>query len=170
MYLRNVSVLVVQRHQEVLDLARFCLEAVEFKKVLSASDGKTAYDLFTKENPDIVITGWELDFHTGIELTKLIRTDARSPNKKVPIIFLTGYSTHERVKNAMFAGIHEYVIKPFNAETLCNKIESVINNPRTFVEAPDYFGPERNYKARSKGMAPTPQHQSEKPAGETVYV
>ena len=82
----------------------------------------------------------------GIELTRRIRNDSTSPNKTVPIIMLTGYSAANRIQRSRDAGATEYLAKPFTAESLVKRITYVIENPRDFILARDYFGPDRRRK------------------------
>lgn len=82
----------------------------------------------------------------GIELVENIRNSPRSPNKLTPIIFITGYGSPDRITRARDLGVTEYLIKPFTAADLAKRIAHVINAPRGFVEAPQYFGPDRRRK------------------------
>lgn len=84
---------------------------------------------------------------SGIELVNLIRTSPGSPNKFAPIIMVTGYSAVPRVAAARDMGATEFLVKPFSANDLAKRIAHVINKPRDFVEAPDYFGPDRRRKS-----------------------
>ena len=79
----------------------------------------------------------------GIELTKKIRTDPRSPNPYVPIILMTGYSAQIRVMQARDTGVTEFLVKPFTAQDLYTRIEQVIEKPRQFVDTGEFFGPDR---------------------------
>ena len=125
----------------MLDILKFSLEALGFKNIICAYDGNRGHQIFLKERPDIIITGWETEGISGLDLTKLIRSNKQLKNRQVPIVFLTGHSSESRVKQALSTGINAYVIKPFTAKRLSSTIESLINNPRDFIETPDYFGP-----------------------------
>jgi two-component system, chemotaxis family, chemotaxis protein CheY len=79
----------------------------------------------------------------GIELTREIRTSSLSTNRLVPIILLTGYNAGPRVAMARDAGVSEFMIKPFSAGDLVKRIARVVNQPRDFIDASGYFGPDR---------------------------
>ena len=70
----------------------------------------------------------------------------KAPKKDVPIIILTGYAFPSRIESARDNGITEYLIKPFTAESLAQRITHVINHPRDMVESPMFVGPDRRRK------------------------
>lgn len=109
----------------------------------AARSGQEAFKLFCKKRHDIVIADWMMDNGDGIQLTKLIRRSSDSPNKLVPIIMLTGYNSFNRVLTARDVGVTEYLVKPFTAKDIADRISYVINNPRDFIQCKDYFGPDR---------------------------
>lgn len=119
------------------------LKTLGVGQVYSASDGEAGYAAFCAYKPDIVLTDWHMEPVCGIEMIKRIRNREKSPNPTVPIILMTGYSAYPRVEEARNAGATEFLIKPFSASDLARRIAYVINKPRDFVKAPDYFGPDR---------------------------
>jgi CheY-like chemotaxis protein len=140
---QNASVLVVDDMPLMIDLTRSILEIFGFQKVLTARDGEEAFDIFCKERPDLVITDWYMDPCDGMELTAKIRKDPLSPNPYAPIILMTGYSAKLRVFEARDQGITEFLVKPFKAEDLYARLEKLIEKPRSFVDASNFFGPDR---------------------------
>jgi len=79
----------------------------------------------------------------GIDFTRMVRTAPDSPNPFVPIIMLTAHSSMERVIQARDSGVNEFLAKPVTAKGLYNRIATVIESPRQFVRASEYFGPDR---------------------------
>jgi len=84
-----------------------------------------------------------MDRLNGIEFTRMVRTDEDSPDRFVPIIMLTCYTEKARVFEARDAGVTEFMAKPVSAQSLYDRIASVIEGPRRFVEVGSYFGPDR---------------------------
>lgn len=140
---KKLTVLVAEDTQQMRKLVRDVLEALNIRNILEASNGEQAFKIMYEENPDIVITDWDMDSMDGIELTLEIRKGPLSPNRLVPIIFLTGYSSAKKVLQARDAGATEFVVKPFSAGDLAKRVAYVINRPRDFIDCGSYFGPDR---------------------------
>ena len=147
-HFEKLSVLIVEDTIPMLKLVSFVLETLGVGRIFSASEGGEGYDIFCMESPDIVITDWHMHPVNGIDLVKKIRKDPNSPNRTVPVVMMTGFSAFPRVSEARDTGVTEFLVKPFSANDLARRIAHVINQPRDFIETPDYFGPDRR---RRKG-------------------
>jgi len=79
----------------------------------------------------------------GLELTRLIRNDERSPNPFVPIIMISGHTEKYKVEAARDAGVTEFLAKPITAQNLFARIAEIVERPRAFVRCDNYFGPDR---------------------------
>ncbi len=162
-YLENVSILIVDDHDFIRSLIREILKALGCQKIKDVSSGKAAWDMVAAYNPDIIITDWEMDPMSGIELTKRLRTDPNSPSPYVPIIMITGYGEVEKVVEARDHGVTEYIIKPISAKGMFSRLHAVIENPRPFVRSDNYFGPDRRRRSiavdeeRRKVIVPEPE-------------
>ena len=139
----KLSMLVVEDMQPMQKLLVSVLEALGIKNIETASDGAAAFQSFCRYNHDIVLSDWAMTPMDGIELTRLIRKNPKSPNRLVPIILITGYSAWPRVEEARDAGVTEFLVKPFTANDIAKRIAHVINKPRDFIETQDFFGPDR---------------------------
>lgn len=139
----KLSILIVEDTAPMQKLVTSVLETLGIGRVWTAPEGQAGFDMFCKENPDIVITDWHMVPMSGIELVDKIRKDPASPNKMVPVIMMTGYSALPRVSQARDTGTTEFLVKPFSANDLARRIAYVINKPRDFIETRDYFGPDR---------------------------
>ncbi|MFN3826454.1 MAG: response regulator [Micavibrio sp.] len=140
---KKLSVLVVEDTAPMRKLITSVLETLGVGRIYSAENGERGFEMFRKENPDIVIADWHMSPMSGIELTHEIRTNALSPNRMVPIILVTGYSALNRVSEARDVGVTEFLVKPFSANDLAKRIAYVINKPRDFIDCKTYFGPDR---------------------------
>jgi DNA-binding NtrC family response regulator len=82
----------------------------------------------------------------------------------VPIVLVTGYSALIRVAQARDAGVTEFMVKPFSANDMAKRIAYVINKPRDFVDAKDYFGPDRR-RRKDPGYRGSMRRQDDKKDG-----
>ena len=139
----KLSVLVVEDTLPMLRLMNAVLGTLGIKNTFAATHGERGFEVFRKEAPDIVIADWHMEPVDGIELTQRIRRDPLSPNRMAPIILITGFSAVSRVGIARDAGVTEFMVKPFSANDLAKRLAHVINKPRDFIDAPEYFGPDR---------------------------
>lgn len=142
----RLSVLVVEDNQHMRQLIADVLKAMGVGAVYQADSGDRALSLVRTHRPDILIVDWLMEPMDGLELTRAIRSDPRSPARLAPIILMTGYSAHSRVVQARDTGVTEFLVKPFTAEALSKRIAHVINWPRDFISAPKYSGPDRRRK------------------------
>lgn len=95
------------------------LQAVGVPDATEAADGVEAVDTFSKGQFDMVLTDWNMPGKSGLEVIQ----DIRKTNKDVPIIMVTTEAEKSRVLEAIQAGVSDYLIKPFTAETLREKLE-----------------------------------------------
>jgi two-component system chemotaxis response regulator CheY len=99
---------------------------IDFNNVEDASDGGEALTKLRAGSFGLVISDWNMVPMTGLQLLQEVRADARL--KSTPFIMITAESKTENVVAAKQAGVSNYIVKPFNAETLRDKIEKVLGN------------------------------------------
>lgn len=133
----------------MLRLLSDMLHSVGFVNVHTAKDGSSALRRLHTQHVDIVICDWKMEPMNGVELLEHIRTSPDSPNRFLPIIMLTGRGERHDVEEARDGGVTEYLIKPFSAAGLFDRIKRTIDNPRKFVLASVYSGPDRRRMRRS---------------------
>jgi two-component system chemotaxis response regulator CheY len=143
---KNITVLVVEASESMFSLTKNVLLTFGVSQIYSAYDAVEGFKTFCRLNPDLVIMDWLEKPKNGLSLTKMIRTDPISPNPFVPIILMTGYSQKKRVLMARDSGITEFLVKPFTAKSLFQRIEQLVEKPRLFVRSEQYFGPDRRRK------------------------
>lgn len=120
----NIKVLIVDDYNTMLRIIRNLLNQIGFKDVEEASDGTVALEKFKKDNYGLIISDWNMEPMSGYDFLKHVRAGAT--NKDVPFIMITAESKTENVIKAKQAGVSNYIVKPFNADTLKGKIESVL--------------------------------------------
>lgn len=124
---KNMSVLIVDDYKTMLRIIKNLLKQLDFNNVDEATDGTAALEKLQNKNYGLVISDWNMEPMTGLELLKEVR-GKESENKNVPFIMITAESKTENVIAAKQAGVNNYIVKPFNAQTLKNKMTSVLGD------------------------------------------
>ena len=120
----KMKFLVVDDYNTMQRILTNLLKQLGFTNVESASDGQQALGMLNDDKFDFVISDWNMEPMTGIELLREVR--GSDSLKHLPFIMITAESKTENVVAAKQAGVSNYIVKPFNAETLKGKIASVI--------------------------------------------
>ncbi|HEU5047850.1 MAG TPA: response regulator [Rickettsiales bacterium] len=141
--LAQVGVLIADGDRRIAAIVREVMESLGFSAIHIVHDGTEAIKVMKTEKIDMLITDWRMTPMDGISLVKYLRHDKDSPNRFLPIIMLTGYVGKEHVEIARDVGVTEFVVKPFSAKTLCDRIILLIDNPRGFVMNQNFVGPDR---------------------------
>jgi two-component system chemotaxis response regulator CheY len=121
---RNIKVLVVDDYKTMTRIIRNLLKQIDVNDSDEASDGIEALAKLRAGTFDLVISDWNMQPMTGLDLLKEVRADSRL--KQTPFIMVTAESKTENVVAAKQAGVSNYIVKPFNAETLRDKITKVM--------------------------------------------
>lgn len=123
---RAMNVLIVDDYKTMLRIIRNLLKQIDFNNVEEATDGVDALAKMRSNNFGLVISDWNMAPMTGLQLLQEVRADTRL--KQTPFIMITAESKTENVVAAKQAGVSNYIVKPFNAETLKEKIEKVLGH------------------------------------------
>ena len=121
---QNLNFLVVDDFSTMRRIIKNLLHDLGYVNVTEADDGNTALPLLKGGNFDFLITDWNMPGMPGLELLKLVRADARLG--KMPVLMLTAEAKREQIVEAVQAGVSGYVIKPFTAVTLKEKIDKIL--------------------------------------------
>jgi two-component system chemotaxis response regulator CheY len=122
----NMNVLIVDDYKTMLRIIENLLKQLGFKNVHQATDGSVALKVLREVPCGLVISDWNMVPMTGLQLLKEVRADERL--KATPFIMITAESKTENVIAAKEAGVNNYIVKPFNSETLKQKISAVLGN------------------------------------------
>jgi two-component system chemotaxis response regulator CheY len=159
--IKSLGLLVVDDSQFMRKIVRNLLLNVGVKEVYEASDGIAGLEAIRTIGPDIVILDWELPLLNGAELARIVRSPGVFPMPDVPIIMLSSHGERWRVIEASRIGVNEYLVKPVSAQSLFDRMVSILAKPRPIVRLGDYYGPEpRRYFAdpiRQPVVAPAPE-------------
>ena len=123
---KSTPVLIVDDYKTMLRIIRNLLKQIQIENVEEATDGEEALHKLRSGSFGLVISDWNMAPMTGLDLLKEVRADAKLKN--TPFIMITAESKTENVVAAKQAGVSNYIVKPFNAETLRDKIEKVMGN------------------------------------------
>lgn len=121
---KNLSILIVDDYKTMLRIVRNLLKQLGFNNVEEATDGSMALQMCRAQDYGLVISDWNMEPMTGLQFLKELRADERL--KGTPFIMVTAESKTENVIAAKQAGVNNYIVKPFNAETLKKKMSAVI--------------------------------------------
>lgn len=144
--LERLRVLVIEDNQPMRALMASVLENLGVGRIFPSPSAENILDQMKEFEPDVIISDWQMEPVSGIDMTKTVRTDPTSTNPFIPIILITGYNSRKRVEQARDIGVTEFLIKPFKAQDVAKRLSHVINAPRDFVDAPAFFGPSRRRK------------------------
>ena len=119
----SIKVLVVDDFATMRKILRNVLKQIGFDDIAEAEDGAAALQILKQEKVGLVVTDWNMPNMTGLELLKKIRKDPGG--ESVPVLMVTAEGLKENVLEAVKAGVSNYVVKPFTAEVLQEKIETI---------------------------------------------
>jgi two-component system, chemotaxis family, chemotaxis protein CheY len=116
--------LVVDDFSTMRRIIKNLLHDLGYADVSEADDGNTALPMLQQGNFDFLITDWNMPGMPGLDLLKAVRADAKL--KGMPVLMLTAESKREQIVEAAQAGVNGYVIKPFTAATLKEKLDKIL--------------------------------------------
>ncbi len=149
----RLTVMVVEDNRFMRDLLCSTLAAFGIENIIAEDDGASAIRRLklSRTNPkaaglgsvDIVLADYLMPVVDGVLLLRWLRTGTGVPDRFVPLIMVSGAADREVVELARDAGVNEFLAKPYSARTLAERILLVINQPRPYILAQGYFGPDR---------------------------
>lgn len=124
---KEMKVLVVDDYKTMRRIIRNLLKQIGFNNIEEAEDGSQALQVLRAQGPfGLIISDWNMEPMTGFQLLQEVRKDETL--KKTPFIMVTAESKPENVIAAKQAGVSNYIVKPFNGETLKTKMSSVLGD------------------------------------------
>jgi len=116
--------LVVDDFSTMRRIVKNLLHDLGYPNVTEADDGKTALPMLQAGGFDFLISDWNMPGMSGLDLIKAVRSDTKLA--KLPVLMLTAEAKREQIIEAAQAGVNGYVIKPFTAETLKEKLDKIL--------------------------------------------
>lgn len=120
---KNMKVLIVDDFSTMRRIIRNLLRDLGYNNTQEADDGTTALPMLQAGGFDFVITDWNMPGMQGIDLLKAIRSDAKLA--KIPVLMVTAEQKREQIVEAAQAGVNGYIVKPFTAVTLKEKLDKI---------------------------------------------
>jgi two-component system, chemotaxis family, chemotaxis protein CheY len=119
----RMKVLVVDDFATMRKIVRNILKQIGFEDITEAEDGNAALRVIKNEPIGLVVTDWNMPNMTGLDLLREIRKDPQTAD--TPVLMVTAEGLKENVMEAVKAGVNNYVVKPFTAEVLQEKLETI---------------------------------------------
>ena len=119
----SITVLVVDDFATMRRIVKNILRQLGFENIIEADDGTTALDALKKNKIDLIVSDWNMPKMTGLELLKTVR--ASDEYKDIPFLMVTAEAQKQNVLDAVQAGVSNYVVKPFTAEQISDKLEKI---------------------------------------------
>ncbi len=120
---KNMKILIVDDFSTMRRIIKNLLRDLGFTNTDEADDGTTALPMLQTGKYDFLVTDWNMPGMTGIDLLKAVRNDSKLVN--LPVLMVTAESKREQIIEAAQAGVNGYVVKPFTAATLQEKIDKI---------------------------------------------
>ena len=120
---KNMKILVVDDFSTMRRIIKNLLRDLGFTNISEADDGQTALPMLQNGDFDFLVTDWNMPGMMGIDLLKAVRADAKLQG--MPVLMVTAEAKKDQIVEAAQAGVNGYVVKPFTAETLKEKIEKI---------------------------------------------
>ena len=119
----DTKVLVVDDFATMRRILKNVLKEMGLKKIVEADDGSAALDLLRKDKFDLIISDWNMPRMSGLELLKAVRADGSL--KDIPFVMVTAEAQKACVLQAVQAGVTNYLVKPFTADTVKEKLSQI---------------------------------------------
>ena len=120
----SINILVVDDFATMRRIMKNILKQIGFTNITEADDGTTALNELKKKKFDLIISDWNMPNMPGIELLKAVRSN--NELKSLPFLMVTAEAQKQNVIEAVQAGVSNYVVKPFTAEAISEKLEKIL--------------------------------------------
>lgn len=154
----NIAILVVDDNAFMRNLIVSTVRALGMTNVVAKSSATEAIEALkeSRRDPasagfgtiDIILSDFVMEEVDGALFLRWIRSSKQAPDRFVPFLMVSGAADQVVVESARDAGVSEFLAKPFSAKSMGDRILEVIKNPRQYVLAPGYFGPDRRRQER----------------------
>jgi two-component system chemotaxis response regulator CheY len=121
---KTIKILVVDDFATMRKVVRNLLKQIGYENIVEAEDGVSALKILKSQKIDFIVSDWNMPNMTGLELLKAVRAD--SELTATPFLMITAEALQDNVVAAVRAGVSNYIVKPFTAETLNGKIQKIM--------------------------------------------
>ncbi|NVM22665.1 MAG: response regulator [Desulfobacterales bacterium] len=134
----NMQVLVVDDFVQMRRILRDVLKQIGFRNIADAEDGLAAIRVLKKQKIELILADWNMPNMTGLELLKAVRNDESL--KSIPFVMVTAEAQESAVLEAVQAGATNYIVKPFTASTVEEKLKDIFDRPAPRKPRPEGRG------------------------------
>jgi two-component system chemotaxis response regulator CheY len=120
---KNMRILVVDDFSTMRRIIKNILRQLGYNNIVEADDGTTAWEILNKDKIDFVVSDWNMPQMTGIELLRKVRSSEEFAD--MPFLMVTAEAQQENIIEAVQAKVSNYIVKPFTAETMGQKIDKI---------------------------------------------
>ncbi len=120
----SIKILVVDDFATMRRIVKNILKQLGFTDIIEADDGVSALEMLKGNDVDLIISDWNMPKMTGLELLKAVR--ASENYKKIPFLMVTAEAQKHNVIEAVQAGVSNYVVKPFTADAISDKLTKIL--------------------------------------------
>ncbi|MCF6247317.1 MAG: response regulator [Desulfobacula sp.] len=120
----SIKILIVDDFATMRRILKNILKQLGFKNLVEADDGTTAWETLEGQRIDLIVSDWNMPKMTGLELLKKVR--ASDTHKATPFLMVTAEAQKQNVIEAVQAGVSNYVVKPFTAEAISDKLKKIL--------------------------------------------
>ena len=138
----ELSVMIIESNPNMRSIMRGIVNDIGVKNIQEASDVEAGYKKFKEAPVDLIFTDWSDDVD-ALRFLRMVRRDEESPDQRVPIVVVSANTDLDDVFKARDTGMTEYLAKPISQKMVMSRIKSALGNPRMFIEAGEFFGPDR---------------------------
>jgi len=126
---KDINILIVDDFSAMRQIIRDLLRELGFDNTSEADDGQTALPMLKTGNFDFLVTDWSMPDMDGLTLLKTVRADEQLGD--LPVLMVTAEAKREQIVDAAEAGVNAYIVKPFTAATLKDKIDKIFRQTET---------------------------------------
>ncbi len=119
----SINVLIVDDFATMRRILRNILKEIGFTNISEADDGKTALKALNREKFDLILCDWNMPEMSGLEVLKQMKSD--DAFKDIPFVMVTAEAQKDNIIEAVKAGVNSYIVKPFTAETIGEKLKKM---------------------------------------------
>ncbi|EFI35961.1 response regulator receiver protein [Desulfonatronospira thiodismutans ASO3-1] len=120
---KNIRILVVDDFSTMRRIIKNILRQLGYNNIVEADDGTTAWEILNKDKIDFIVSDWNMPKMTGIELLRKVRSSEEFSD--LPFLMVTAEAQQENIIEAVQAKVSNYIVKPFTADTMSQKIEKI---------------------------------------------
>ncbi len=145
--LRGRSAIVADDSATAREIVATALQSAQLVDIRLAANGAVALEMMSRRLPDVVLLDIEMPYD-GITVLRQIRGMPQHPGKSTPVMIITAHADLRHITAARDAGANGFITKPLSLDRVVSRVAAMLGQPRPFVEANGYVGPDRRQRAK----------------------